>query len=211
MYKVESDFMWGDYRCVVIFTSSGYRCGYVGVPRNNGLYGKEYTDFLDIPLSTIEDQPIGKRGIMPLIFSAMDNDEKVRMDMFFDVHGSLTFSGDGHHKYPVESDLWWFGFDCGHYNDGKDLDLVEKYWGNDENIQRKLEIERKYPTTYDGEVRSKEYVEKECKSLVSQILGVSRNTHENTTKFAEWLSTFNTESATECFTAVQELKKKNGG
>lgn len=28
------------------------------------------------------------------------------------------------------------------------------------------------------------------------------------TSFEEWLSTFNTDSATECFTAVQELKKR---
>ena len=31
---------------------------------------------------------------------------------------------------------------------------------------------------------------------------------ELTKKINEWLSTFNTDSATACFTAVQELKKK---
>ena len=31
---------------------------------------------------------------------------------------------------------------------------------------------------------------------------------EMTKKINEWLSTFNTDSATACFTAVQELKKK---
>lgn len=31
------------------------------------------------------------------------------------------------------------------------------------------------------------------------------------TSFEEWLSTFNTDSATECFTAVQELKKRLEG
>lgn len=30
-------------------------------------------------------------------------------------------------------------------------------------------------------------------------------------KVCEWLSSFNTESATCCFTAVQQLKKENGG
>lgn len=31
---------------------------------------------------------------------------------------------------------------------------------------------------------------------------------ETQTSFEDWLSTFNTDSATECFTAVQELKKR---
>lgn len=31
---------------------------------------------------------------------------------------------------------------------------------------------------------------------------------QNSTPIKDWLSTFNTESATECFTAVQQLKEK---
>lgn len=31
---------------------------------------------------------------------------------------------------------------------------------------------------------------------------------KNGTPLAEWLSSFNTDSATECFTAIQELKKR---
>ena len=35
-----------------------------------------------------------------------------------DVHGGLTFaSGEKPSKYPVESELHWFGFDCHHYMD----------------------------------------------------------------------------------------------
>ena len=34
---------------------------------------------------------------------------------------------------------------------------------------------------------------------------------EMQTSFEEWLSTFSTDSATECFTAVQELKKRLEG
>ena len=43
------------------------------------------------------------------------------MDLYFNVHGSLTYSGDNDGTYPVESNLWWLGFDCGHYGDGRDL------------------------------------------------------------------------------------------
>lgn len=37
-----------------------------------------------------------------------------------DVHGGLTYSGcDG--EYPIESDLWWFGFDTAHYGDNPEI------------------------------------------------------------------------------------------
>lgn len=170
MYKVESDFTYKGYRCVVIFGDMGYRCGYVGIPVGHELYKKDYGDYLDIKKSEIEEQELGKRGMMSLLFSAWDNDDRVKMDMYFNVHGSLTFSND-YPDYPVESNLWWLGFDCGHYMDGKDLELMEKYWGDDPNIQRKIEIEKEYYMIGDNyPVRSKEYVENECKSLVDQII-----------------------------------------
>ena len=170
MYKVESDFAYKGYRCVVIFGDMGYRCGYVGIPVGHELYKKEHGDYLDIKKPEIEDQEFGKRGVIPLLFSALDNDDRVRMDMYFNVHGSLTFSND-YPDYPVESNLWWLGFDCGHYMDGKDLELMEKYWGDDPKIQRKIEIEKEYYMIGDSyPVCSKEYVENECKSLVDQII-----------------------------------------
>ena len=168
MYKVESDFTYKGYRCVVIFTDMGHRCGYVGIKPGHPLYKKDYTDYLDIPKSELDGEEIGNRGIMPIFFTALDDDDRVRMDVYFNVHGGLTYSGDNNGTYPVESNLWWLGFDCGHYNDGKDLELMEKYWGDDPLIKRRLEIERKY--NIDAPIRSKEYVEDECKSLVDQII-----------------------------------------
>jgi hypothetical protein len=137
MYKVESDFEYKGYRCVVIFTDMGHRCGYVGIPSGHMLYKKRYSDYLDIPKSELDDEKIGKRGMIPILSAAFDDDERVSLDCWFNVHGGLTYSGDG--NYPVESDLWWLGFDCAHYND------------------------------YNP-VRSKGYVEDECKSLVDQII-----------------------------------------
>jgi hypothetical protein len=169
MYKVESDFIHDGYRCVVVFTDMGHRCGYVGVPKENPLYGKSFTEYLDIPMSVIENEELGKRGVLPLFFTAFEDSSNVRMDMFFNVHGSLTYSNKG--DYPVDGgDLWWLGFDCGHYDDGADLNLVEKYWGDNPRIQKRLEIEREFPTRDGYPVRTKEYVEDECKSLVAQII-----------------------------------------
>lgn len=170
MYKVESDFTYKGYRCVVIFGDMGHRCGYVGIKPGHPLYKKEFTDYLDILKSELDGEEIGNRGIMPIFFAAFDDDDRIRMDVYFNVHGGLTYSGDNNGTYPVESNLWWLGFDCGHYGDAKDLDLVEKYWGNIERIQRRLEIEREYRYDLDFPVRSKEYVEEECRSLVDQII-----------------------------------------
>ena len=167
MYIVESDFEYKGYRCVVIFGDMGHRCGYVGLSKGHPLYGINYNERLDIPKVDMEDKEIGKRGIISLLLNALDYDENIRMDLYFNVHGSLTYS-DGNGNYPVESDLWWLGFDCGHYGDGKDLDLVESYWGDKEYIQKRLEIERQYYSDYP--IRSKEYVESECRSLVDQIM-----------------------------------------
>ena len=34
----------------------GYRCGYVGLPKEHCLYGKTYDDYLDIKKSDIEEK-----------------------------------------------------------------------------------------------------------------------------------------------------------
>ena len=167
MYKVESDFIYKGYRCVVVFGDMGFRCGYVGVEADNPLYGKDYTDYLDINKSELDGEPIGKRGIMSILSAAFDEDERARLDMYFNVHGGLTYAGD-RADYPVESNLWWLGFDCGHCDDGNDWDLVESYWGDNPQMQRRLEINR--DLGWDREIRTKEYVENECKSLVDQII-----------------------------------------
>ena len=45
-------------------------------------------------------------------------------------------------------------------------------------------------------------------SIAIQRIDSTVQETEITRKINEWLSTFNTDSATACFTAVQELKKK---
>lgn len=166
-YKVESDFEYKGYRCVVVFQEDGHRCGYVGVEIGHPLYGKDYGDYLDIKKSDMDGEPIGKRGIMPILSFALDEDDRVRMDCYFDVHGGLTYAG-ADDEYPRKSNLWWIGFDCAHYNDAKDFDCMEKYFGDNPHTKIRIELEKQYPT--DGEVRTKEYVEEECKSLVDQII-----------------------------------------
>ena len=65
MYIVESDFEYKGYRCVVIFGDMLYRCGYVGLPEDHPLYGRFFTNYLDIKKEDMADVEMGKRGIIP--------------------------------------------------------------------------------------------------------------------------------------------------
>lgn len=165
-FKVESDFYIDNFRCVVIFVSMGHRCGYVGIPKGNPLYGIDYNKKFENQelLKSLEDSPIGKRGIIPLFCFDGSN---ISLDVLFDVHGGITYSG-GNDNYPIENtDLWWIGFDCAHSNDRKDFESLNDYFPD--NYEKML-----YDFDYNGVVRTKDYVESECKNLVEQIIEVTR-------------------------------------
>ena len=166
-YIVEREFEHAGYKCVVTFGDIGHRCGYVGVPRIHPLYGKGYDDYLEIKKSDIGDRKIS--GIIPLFLACLDEDERVRIEAYFTCHGGITYSGGGENStYPIESNLWWFGFDCAHYGDGKDLDLaIEVFPEFAQQIARTKEIEDMFPT-YEL-ARSTEYVSENCKELADQL------------------------------------------
>ena len=144
-YKVEKDWESNGLRCVVIMTEMGHRCGYVGVSKEHMLYGVSYNDKVESlkgKLEELKESDVGKRGIMSLIGW---NGETVSPEILFNVHGGLTYSGDSK-EYPVESDLWWFGYDCAHHGDAKDLTMVS------ETIRK---IEMGFPTY--GVLRTLDY------------------------------------------------------
>ena len=167
-YVVESEFKHCGYKCVVIFCDLGHRCGYVGISKRNELYGKDYSDYLDIYKKDIEDKEIS--GIVPLFIACIDPDERIIIDAYFSCHGGITYAGGGENStYPINSDLWWFGFDCGHYNDGKDLELaLEIFPEKKDLILNRIEIEKRIEAT-EGILREKEYVEEECRKLAEQL------------------------------------------
>ena len=138
-YIVEKDFEYKGLRCVVIFSMNGWRNGYVGVPKSNKYYGKDYCDV---------EQELN----------------------YGDCHGGITYSSSEENSdYPVESDLWWFGFDCAHLGDGKDLDLAyEKFPEYREQILATKQVEDMFPI-YEL-VRDLGYVEQNCISLANQLL-----------------------------------------
>ena len=87
-------------------------------------------------------------------------------NVYFEVHGGLTYA-DNEKEYPVKSDLWWFGFDCAHYNDSYDLETAFNYG----IISKELyDLRSKTSFIFFGAVmRSKEFCEEECRKLARQI------------------------------------------
>lgn len=87
------------------------------------------------------------------------------------VHGGLTYAGGGIGSvYPVESDLWWFGFDCAHLWDAPDPELI-RVLSDYETCRKMLYIENRFPSI--GVIRTKDFVEKELIRLVDQIIEMS--------------------------------------
>ena len=89
-----------------------------------------------------------------------------------DVHGGITYTRGGlESEYPVESDLWWFGFDCAHYMDLQDFDAALKVF-DDPETQRSLLLYKRvceqYPDRF-GVVRTLKYCIDQCKHLAEQL------------------------------------------
>ena len=167
-YIVEQEFEHAGYKCVVTFNAMGHRCGYVGISKNHHLYGKDYSDYLDIKKKDIEGKEVS--GAFPFLGALIDKDERVRIEAYFTCHGGITYAGGGEHSsYPIESDLWWFGFDCAHYYDAKDLRLAyERFPNYRESLAMQIEYEDRFHI--DGSIiRTEEYVADECKKLAEQL------------------------------------------
>lgn len=108
------------YKAVVLMTDMGHRCGYVAVPAGHVLDGQDYSEACPGP-ELPDDEPVGKRGIFSLL-CARTNDGQLRIDAYFNVHGSITYADRNTTGYPAkESDgLWYFGFDAAHDGDNEE-------------------------------------------------------------------------------------------
>ena len=167
-HTVEFDFISKEgLRCVGLALTHGHRCGYVGVPRGHVLYGVECNQNLPDAVAFVteeifQDAELSYRGAIPVFCAAMTGNVN-RLDVVIDVHGSLTYSESGEGNYPAPSTekVWWFGFDCGHYGDGKDFSIM------DDHAREMYSGCFRYYS--EGPVRSKEYVEKHCRLLARQL------------------------------------------
>lgn len=174
MLIVESEFEYKEYRCVTTFTDMGHRCGYVGVPEGHPLYGKQINSQLKVTLTELcndeEMGQVGKRGVWTLLGLPDNEDDQVNIGSYFSVHGGITYADGGKNSHhPIGSDYWWLGFDCGHYGDCPDYDLLEKLWGDNIIVRHRIQDRDIYE---EYEVRTLEYVQQECRNLVDQIISL---------------------------------------
>jgi len=84
-------------------------------------------------------------------------------DVDVSVHGGLTYAS-GYNTYPVESDLYWFGFDCAHYDDKKDFSIMDE---SHKEIYRTL-----IDLAFEGStIKDTAFCVVECESLARQLQG----------------------------------------
>ena len=133
---IEKSFIHSNKPCVVIFTQIGHRCGYVAVEKDSPLYGIYYDNL------------------------------NIKHNYYSDVHGGLIFS-DYSELYPITTKrpLYWFGFDCAHYNDAKDLEASKKYF-DQKTYNQIIEYNSLFQT---GAVKTLDFCITECKSLAEQL------------------------------------------
>ena len=137
-YVVEKDWTTeAGLRAVVIAMPMGHRCGYVAVPKDNPFYGFGYDD----------------------------------VHLNEGVHGGLTFAcrglGVGDESMQAAEGMWWFGFDCAHYDDKKDWSIMnEKY----KEVYRTL-----VGLAFEGStIKDLDFCTKECESLARQLKGEAK-------------------------------------
>lgn len=134
------------YRYITIKMLFGYHhvCGYVEIPKGHYLFGKSYSE----PIPELEpynkrvlDGDSGKRGPMAIFGYALNQEKSpLPAEMFFDVHGSLTF-GDKLQPHGESTPIfeWAMGFDTAHFND-------------------------------DETTRTHEFCEEECRLFIDQLV-----------------------------------------
>jgi hypothetical protein len=94
--------------------------------------------------------PMGHRCGYVTVPAGHPCENKEYQDLDIEVHGGLTYS-DGAK----------FGFDCAHYHDKKDVNLMSEEY---------REVYKKYPPPFDdGEIRTLEYCIEQCERLAAQL------------------------------------------
>jgi hypothetical protein len=87
-------------------------------------------------------------------------------------HGGVTYAES--HLYNCDDKYtWWIGFDCAHCFDGYDIEIANRYFGDDPDFKRIFHTMEDFliESNKDQEtkIRSLAYVKDECKKLIDQI------------------------------------------
>ena len=102
------------FKAWILNCRGSHYCGYVGVPKDHPLHGLDYNTNSPHIRDITGEEGLGQRSPLMLLCGA---GKETSPAMAFDVHGGVTFAGTGY--LDLEGDgLWYFGFDCAHYEDG---------------------------------------------------------------------------------------------
>ena len=82
-------------------------------------------------------------------------------DIDYVIHGGLTYSSVAQDGWGRDGYYWYLGFDCGHFDDGADIEIMKKYGASELAIEMWSGL--------NGTVRTKEFVLKELEKLVERI------------------------------------------
>lgn len=102
--------------CAVRMGMSGAVNGYVAIPKEHSLYGKDWSDSIPVKHET----EFNGNYIGALISAFEEKNEGLqRIDCLFNVHGGITYSRPELIMVDSEitGDVWWFGFDTAHADD----------------------------------------------------------------------------------------------
>lgn len=151
MYKIETEATYKGNKYYCIFNGNGFRCGYVEV-KDKDLFNKIREVYEDC----------SKIGKYPEIDSLCP-------------HGGITFARKvTKHNFIPEMEGQYIGFDCGHCFDEIDIETAKKYFPEMEKyIDNIVHIALPH-----SEIRSQDYVEKECKELIDDIEEILANSRK---------------------------------
>jgi hypothetical protein len=112
--------------------------------------------------------PAGHRCGYVGVPSSHEHHGKGYDDVSASVHGGLTYA-NGNHDYPAPSDgLWWLGYDCAHFGDARDPELMSGEYKKiyDKGLLREM--------SFEGDtIKTLEYCINECESLAKQFVEVT--------------------------------------
>lgn len=149
----------------------GHLCGYVGIPKDHVLYGRNYNEHcpeLEKRWRERVDEPFGEFQ-MGRMLSILGGASEVTPELVFDVHGGITFSGKAY--WDEKSDLWWFGFDCNH---SSDINLRDLTMGEDTTTTTDFMhfINSIEPKRKNREYRDLNYVREQIIKLAIQLKNI---------------------------------------
>lgn len=150
---VEGGGVYNDYEYLIVLNSNGHRCGYVALPSDH-IYSQT---------------PEEKRNFLGgTEYSHWDYDS-----LDIRCHGGLTFMSPEHSLkdlLDIPCTDMWVGFDCGHSDDACDKEAFRRYFGESLYQEKESFFDAMSCFPILSTVKNFSYVEKECKSIIDQLI-----------------------------------------